>query len=131
MKWSTNRESFMKDSFYTLDKYGNIVYRNLQAENVDFDANEFHNNPRWDSYNFLYYENFQYFAFDSRGSDYERFGCKIEQGVSVLDFGANIGAFARYARLRGASNVYCFEPITPTFHCLYKNLSVVTAFWAV
>ena len=39
MKWSTNRESFMKDSFYTLDKYGNIVYRNLQAENVDFDAN--------------------------------------------------------------------------------------------
>ena len=66
MKWSTNRESFMKDSFYTLDKYGNIVYRNLQAENVDFDTNEFHNNPRWDSYNFLYYENFQYFAFDSR-----------------------------------------------------------------
>jgi FkbM family methyltransferase len=121
MKWSTNREPYNEGSFYTLDKYGNIVYRDLQNENVDFNAGEFHNNPRWDSYNYLYFENFQFYGFESRGSDYERFGCKIEQGVSVLDFGANIGAFARYARFRGASNVYCFEPMTPTFHCLYKN----------
>jgi hypothetical protein len=106
--------------FYVLDENGNVVLRDLANEDIDFSIERYHKGM-FDSYNMLYHENFTYFQFESKGSDYERHGCQIKEGMKVLDLGANIGAFARYARFKGASKVYCFEPMSPTYHCLQLN----------
>lgn len=39
----------------------------------------------------------------------------------IMDIGANIGAFARYAVERGAKQVYCYEPCPETFELLTRN----------
>lgn len=106
--------------FATLDKDGNMVTRWLKDENEFFNMDDY-KAGFYDSYNYLYHENFDYHGFDSKGSDYLRYGCQIEKGMHVLDIGANIGAFARYVRTQGADKVYCFEPLTPTYKCLLKN----------
>jgi FkbM family methyltransferase len=106
--------------FYTLDKDGNQVLRNLKKENQGFTHERFYDGE-FDSYNYLYYENFECFHNEAQGSDYFRYGCKITEGMKVLDLGANIGAFARCAIERGASKVYCFEPIRTTYNCLMLN----------
>jgi FkbM family methyltransferase len=106
--------------FYTLDSMGKIVLRNLKKENQGFTHERFYNGE-FDSYNYLYYENFECFHNEAQGSDYFRYGCKINEGMKVLDLGANIGAFARCAIERGASKVYCFEPIRTTYNCLMLN----------
>lgn len=107
--------------FYTLDQQGNLILRDLKKENSDFTVQKYFDTNEFDSYNYLYYENFEFEQFDSHGSDYERYGCQIESGMSVMDLGANIGAFARYASNKGAKEVFCFEPMTPTFHLLQLN----------
>lgn len=120
MKWSPLHKPVEDGWFYTLTADGKVVLRNLKKENEGFSV-ERYRAGEFDSYNFLYHENFEYYQWDSRGSDYERYGCMIKEGMRVMDLGANIGAFARYARSKGASEVFCFEPMTPTFHCLQLN----------
>ena len=106
--------------FYTLDKDGNQVLRNLKKENMFFNHEDFYQGL-FDSYNYMYYENFECYHNEAQGSDYFRRGCKIKEGMKVLDMGANIGFFALSAIQRGAKKVYCFEPIRTTYNCLMLN----------
>jgi FkbM family methyltransferase len=72
-------------------------------------------------------------AFESRGSlqtmfvevqEYFDVGASLSSGATVLDVGANIGAFAIAAakRCRGQLRVFCFEPVPPLFQALQRNL---------
>jgi len=106
--------------FWTLDKFGNEVLRDLSKEHESFTLEKYVNNE-FDGNNFIWYENFDLHFYDANGCDYERLGCYIKEGDVVLDIGANIGVFAHRAEVRGASRVICFEPVTPTFSCLIKN----------
>lgn len=49
--------------------------------------------------------------------------CRVEKDDIVLDVGANIGIFERYAKILGAKKVYCFEPEPGNFECLKKNVA--------
>lgn len=53
--------------------------------------------------------------------EYDRHGLKISAGGIVLDFGANVGAFSRYASYKGANHVYAFESDAEYFECLKLN----------
>jgi FkbM family methyltransferase len=72
-------------------------------------------------------------AFESRGSlqtmflevqEYFDVGASLSPGATVLDVGANIGAFAIAAakRCRGQVRMLCFEPVPPLFQALQRNL---------
>ena len=106
--------------FYTLTPEGEIRLRNLKAEDKDFSVPKYYNNE-CDGYNYLYFENFTCNIDNAQGSDYFRGGCVIKEGMKVLDLGANIGMFAMSALEKGASKVYCFEPIKATYTCLMLN----------
>lgn len=112
----------MKKKYWTIDKYGNQHLRDLEEEDKYFTWAKFWNGEL-DSFNYMYKEMFNHFIHDDIGCDYERYGCLINEGDVVLDLGANIGLFANRALHRGASKVICFEPITPTFECLLKNVN--------
>jgi FkbM family methyltransferase len=64
-----------------------------------------------------------HFTFDNytTGNIYERLGCTVEKGDTIVDVGANIGAFANYAYHKGAEKIYCFEPADIAFECLVRN----------
>jgi len=52
---------------------------------------------------------------------YQRNMCFIKKGDIVLDLGANIGIFSRFASDVGASKIYSFEPIIDNFELLMLN----------
>lgn len=106
--------------FWTLSPDGTEILRDLSKEHENFTVDRFHNGE-FDGNNFQWYEMFDFHSFNSNGCDYERMGCYIQEGDVVLDLGGNIGIFAHRAEMRGASKVYSFEPLTPTFNCLIKN----------
>ena len=110
----------MSKKFWTLDKQGNEVLRDLEKENEEFTLDRYYAGE-FDSSNYMWMEMFNSFVYDDNGCDYERMGCFIKEGDVVLDVGGNIGIFAHRAELRGASKVFSFEPMTPTFNCLIKN----------
>lgn len=110
----------MSKLFWTYNKEGNQVLRNLEEEHKEFTL-ERYNLGQFDGNNFIWYELFDMFSHDSNGCDYERKGCFIKEGDVVIDIGANIGVFAHRAELRGASKVICFEPMDLTYDCLVKN----------
>lgn len=110
----------MGKKFWTLDKYGNEILRDLEKENELFTIEKYRNGE-FDSNNYMWHEMFSNYIYDDNGCDYERYGCFIKEGDVVLDIGGNIGVFAHRAELRGASKVISFEPLTPTFNCLIKN----------
>lgn len=56
---------------------------------------------------------------EARGEPYKRLG--IREGDVVLDLGAHIGTFARYAVSQGASEVVSIEPHPETYALLLKN----------
>jgi FkbM family methyltransferase len=115
----------MNKKFWTTDKFGNQVLRDLIEEEKSFTWDGYVTGE-FDSYNYQYHENFNNFIYDDNGCDYERYGCKIEPNDVVLDIGSNVGIFAHRAETRGASKVICFEPITPTYNCLIKNIGLNT-----
>ena len=86
----------------------------------------------WDNYNkgiqTAYHQMFNELHFDynqyTNGCNYERFGCVIESGDTVVDIGANIGMFANIAYHKGAKEILCFEPTDLAFQCLVKNKPV-------
>jgi autotransporter strand-loop-strand O-heptosyltransferase len=49
--------------------------------------------------------------------------CKLAKGDVVIDCGANIGVFSRYAKVCGASEVYSFEPEPGNYAALEKNVT--------
>lgn len=106
--------------FWTLDKMGNEVLRDLEEEGKGFNMDDYYKGI-FDGNNYQWYEMFNHYVYDDLGCDYERYGCYIKEGDVVLDLGGNIGVFAHRAETRGASKVISFEPITPTFNCLIKN----------
>ena len=125
----------MNKKFWTLDKLGNEVLRDLKKENSVYlqSDNTMSGQFRQDYYdgildgnNYQWYEIFNHYVHDDNGCDYERYGCYIREGDVVLDLGANIGVFAHRAEMRGASKVISFEPMTPTFNCLIKNIGPKT-----
>jgi FkbM family methyltransferase len=72
-------------------------------------------------------------AFESRGAlqtmfievqEYFDVGASLSPGATVLDVGANIGAFAIAAakRCHGQLRLLCFEPVPPLFRALQRNL---------
>jgi FkbM family methyltransferase len=110
----------MHKNFWTRSKSGTLETRNLDRESRSFNFPDFWEG-KYDIYNYLWWEMFGCYEFDSNGCDYERGNCQIREGDVVLDLGANIGAFAHRAEFRGASKVYSFEPIIETFECLKLN----------
>jgi FkbM family methyltransferase len=46
----------------------------------------------------------------------------VQRGSTVIDIGANIGAFSVYAAYEGASRVYAFEPSRETYELLLRNI---------
>ncbi len=55
-------------------------------------------------------------------NEYARFGVEVEPGDVVVDCGANIGIFSRYARdIKGASKVYSFEGMEIWYNSLREN----------
>jgi len=54
-------------------------------------------------------------------NEYDRYGIQIHPGDIVLDFGANVGAFTKYALSKGAHHVYAFEAQDHYFDCLSLN----------
>jgi FkbM family methyltransferase len=46
----------------------------------------------------------------------------VPQGATVIDAGANIGCFSRYAYLNGAAQVISFEPSPGNLECLRENV---------
>ncbi len=72
-------------------------------------------------------------AFESKGSlltmfrevqEYFDVGASLSRGATVVDVGANIGAFAIAAakRCRGQLRMFCFEPVPALFRTLERNL---------
>ena len=110
----------MHKNFWTRSKSGTLETRNLDRESRSFNFPDFWEG-KYDIYNYLWWEMFGCYEFDSNGCDYERGNCQIREGDVVLDLGANIGAFAHRAEFRGASKVYSFEPIIETSECLKLN----------
>ncbi len=85
--------------FYTPDK----------AERVDL------SDPRASQFSFTYKEVYT-------DKSYSRGPCRVEKGDVVIDCGANIGLFSRWAYEQGASKVYSFEAEKSNFEVLQKNL---------
>lgn len=46
-------------------------------------------------------------------------------GWRVIDIGAHIGSFAAACLVRGATEIYCFEPVKSSFDLLVKNMEPV------
>lgn len=105
---------------YWLNKEGVISARNIYDFSEDFSWENM-NAGRQDGYNHLMKE--MHFTFDNytKGNIYERFDCVVNEGDTVVDIGANVGAFANYAYYKGAGKIYCFEPADTAFECLVRN----------
>jgi autotransporter strand-loop-strand O-heptosyltransferase len=56
-----------------------------------------------------------------RNKTYNFGKCRINENDIVLDLGANIGIFTRYARACRAKKIYSFEPIRENYDLLVKN----------
>lgn len=55
-------------------------------------------------------------------NEYDRFGLQIHPYDTVLDLGANVGVFTKFALDKGANHVYAFECDQHYFDCLNLNL---------
>jgi len=49
-------------------------------------------------------------------------GCKVEEGDTVVDVGANVGVFSLYAFARNAGKVIAVEPEPECINCLNANV---------
>lgn len=92
-----------------IDRWGNFLDANFEPNNSVRSVDEFA--PLFGN---TFYEIYV------RG-EYEREDCKILPEDVVVDIGANVGMFARLAGLRGASQIFCFEPDSKNFSCLVEN----------
>lgn len=112
-------------SFWVINSRGEKVLRDPKKENEElggFDWGKYSfGGHGFDDLNHMYWENFDFYVYESIGCDYERMGCVIERGDVVVDIGGNIGMFTRRALQRGASKVIAFEPASKIFSCLLDN----------
>ena len=118
--------NYNKNNFWT--KVNNkLQYRNLQAEENIHTEDIFgaYFSGIIDEPVLIYYEifntkNSDYFTFID-GCIYQMGDCYIKTGDIILDLGANIGIFARFADEKGAKCIYSFEPIMQNFELLLLN----------
>lgn len=111
-------------SFWVINSRGEKVLRDpgLENQTIGFDWEKYCSKQfSLDDMNYMYWENFDFYVYESIGCDYERMGCVIEKGDVVVDIGGNIGMFTRRALQRGASKVIAFEPASKIFSCLLDN----------
>ena len=103
---------------------GELAYRDLEAEEAKWNHDIF---GSWhlrkiDEAIVIYYE--IYDCVNGGYTDdsiYQRDNVVIKPGDRVLDVGANIGIFARFAADKGASKIYSFEPVQENFQLLSLN----------
>mgnify|MGYP000660110258 CR=1 FL=1 len=103
---------------------GELAYRNLEAEESEWNHDIFNS---WhlgkiDEAIVIYYE--IYDCVNGGYTDdsiYQKDDVIIKPGDRVLDVGANIGIFARFAADKGASKIYSFEPVQENFQLLSLN----------
>ena len=105
---------------------GKLALRNLEKEEFAYRNNIFDSFRRGliDEPIVIYYEVYDLHvskAGNLNNSLYERGACWIKSNDVVLDLGANIGIFSRFASDRGAKKVYSFEPIQENFELLMLN----------
>lgn len=106
---------------------GRLLLRNLALEESVYSKCVFDSYYRGiiDEPVLIYYEMYdaessEAFTFHS-GNTYQVGDCYIRPMDVVLDLGANIGIFARFASDMGASKVYSFEPTMQNFELLLLN----------
>lgn len=110
-------------NFWT-DLNGQLALRNLESEEAVYRHNIF---PSYmageiDEPILIYYEVYDcHSSFYVDDSIYQRENCVIKEGDVVLDLGANIGIFSRFASDKGAKMVYSFEPVQENFKLLSLN----------
>ena len=103
---------------------GQLVLRNLEREEAVYRNNIF---PAWtnkqiDEAIVIYYEVYDcHSANYINDSIYQISGCFLKPGDHVLDLGANIGIFTRWASDAGAEKIYSFEPVQQNFQLLALN----------
>lgn len=97
------------DYFYT--KLSPNERLNLTNTIIQFDYNK----PGFDAPSHMFNEIF-------RDLNYNFKNCKVGYNDVVLDVGANIGVFSRYAIANGAKEIYAFEPIKENYDLLVKNV---------
>ena len=68
----------------------------------------------------FFYKEIYKFDWSETGCIYEMSGCKIHEGDVVVDLGANVGLFTKYAAEK-ASKVIAVEGSPQEFSCLVKN----------
>lgn len=93
----------MKDRFFYVPDYNGEIVRQDLEEN-------FLSRSDVDSFDYMYREIFHCEDYTEFGSDYERQGCVIREGDTVVDIGGNVGMFSRRAWERGATEIIAFEP---------------------
>lgn len=94
--------------FKMLDKKGKFIKVDFHKE-IPKDVDKYTNLGGW-----TYHEVFE-------KKDYETEKSFIREGDIVVDIGANLGFFTVYAALKGASEIYSFEPDIKNFECLKSN----------
>jgi FkbM family methyltransferase len=110
-------------NFWT-DINGQLVLRNLEREESIYRDNIF---PAWsknqiDEPILIYYEVYDCHSGGYIDDSLYQFNeCFIKEGDVVLDLGANIGIFTRFASDKGAKKVYSFEPVQENFRLLSLN----------
>ena len=108
-------DSFIYDDGFLTNCSGNIVRKNLKRELFDFNWSD-------DDYIFNFNNSNNVMAYEiymDRHYEYE--SCKVNKNDVVVDIGANIGIFSRYACELGASKVISYEPDPVNFKCLIEN----------
>lgn len=94
----------------------NNVEKKLNEFYVDGDIKETLTNNDSTLNNFIYKEIFDYSVYNNSP------GMRIQKNDTVVDIGAHIGIFSRYAATQGASRVISFEMNPVYFNCLKLNV---------